>query len=91
MAKVFTWQFEVRSYDLNSRSHVATAAYHNYLEEGATRASAGAGFTYDWYFANRHSWVVRKLQIRYLRPLSHGDEVTLRTWVSDVRRIYSHR
>ncbi|MBN2472196.1 MAG: thioesterase family protein, partial [Anaerolineae bacterium] len=54
-------------------------------------ASAGVGFTYDWYFNNRHSWVVRKMQIRYLRPLSHGDEVTLRTWVSDVRRIYSHR
>ncbi len=91
MARVFTWQFEVRSYDLNSHSHVNTASYHQYLEEGATRASADAGFTYDWYFAHRHSWVVRKLQVRYLRPLRHGDELALRTWVSDVRRIYSHR
>lgn len=91
MARVFTWQFRVRSYDLDARSQVNTASYHQYLEEGATRASADAGFTYDWYFAHRHSWVVRKLQIRYLRPLHYGDEVTLRTWVSDVRRIYSHR
>lgn len=91
MARVFTWQFEVRSYDLNSHSHVDTASYHQYLEEGATRASADAGFTYDWYFTHRHSWVVRKLQVRYLRPLRYGDAVTLRTWVSDVRRIYSHR
>jgi acyl-CoA thioester hydrolase len=91
MAKVFTWQFTVRSYELDTFGCVNTSVYHNYLENGATRASAEAGFAYDWYFEQRKAWVVRRMTIQYLSPLRYGDELELRTWVSDVRRILSHR
>ena len=91
MPRIYTWQFAVRSYDLDADGHVRVAGLHHYLEEGATQASADAGYTYDWYFENRHSWVIRSIQARYYRPLRYGDIVELRTWVSDVRRIYSHR
>lgn len=91
MPRVFTWQFDVRSYELDAFGHVNNAVYQNYLEEGATRASADVGYPYDWYFTQRRAWVIRKMSIRYLTPLRYGDSVKLHTWVSDVHRIYSHR
>ncbi len=91
MTRVFTWQFEVRSYELDASGHVHHAVYSNYLEEGATRASTDAGYSYHWYMDRHRAWVIRKMIIRYLTPLRHGDQVILRTWVSDFSRIYSHR
>jgi acyl-CoA thioester hydrolase len=91
MARVFTWRFRARSYELDAFGHVNNAVYHRYLEEGATRASADAGFGYDWYRRKGKAWVVRQMLIRYMHPLRYGEEVELRTWVSDIRRIYSHR
>jgi acyl-CoA thioester hydrolase len=91
MARVYTWEFDVRSYELDADQHVNRAVYNNYLEESATRASADAGYDHQWYFDQRRAWVVRELTLRYLHPLVHGDRVRARTWVSDFRRIYSHR
>lgn len=91
MARVFTWQFTVRTYELDAFGHVNNAVFQRYLEEGATRASADAGLAYDWYFEQRRAWVIRTMQIKYLQPLRYGDRVALRTWVSDVHRSYSHR
>jgi len=91
MARVHTWRFRVRSYELDALRHVNNAVYQNYFEEAATRASAEAGFPYEWYFRQKRAWVIRQMLIRYMAPLRYGDEVELRTWVSDIRRIYSHR
>lgn len=91
MTRVFTWTFDVRSYELDSLGYVRHSVYSNYLQEVATRASADAGFSYSWYFEQQRAWVVRQMTIRYLLPLRHGDQISLRTWVSDFRRIYSHR
>ncbi|GAB4574101.1 MAG: hypothetical protein Kow0077_18980 [Anaerolineae bacterium] len=91
MARIFEWQFKVRSYELDSAGRVPTAVVHNYLEEAATRASTDAGFSYDWYFRNRRAWVVRQMTARYDDALRYGDEVRVRTWVSDFKRSYSHR
>ncbi len=91
MTRVFTWQFGVRSYELDAFGHVNNAVYQNYLEEGATRASADAGYPYTWYFEHQRAWVVRKMTIHYQTPLRYGDGAVLRTWVSDFHRVYSHR
>lgn len=91
MAKVFEWQFTVRSYELDTLGHVNNAVYHNYLEEGATRASTAAGYSYEWYMEHKKAWMVRKMSIRYLTPLTHSDRINLRTWVSDISRVSSHR
>lgn len=91
MARVFTWEFDVRSYELDSFGHVNNAVYSNYVQEVATRASADVGFGYHWYFERQRAWVIRQMTIHYLTPLRYGEEVRLRTWVSDFRRIYSHR
>src|SRR5215470_17896979 len=91
MPKVYSWRFNVRSYELDVSGQVAPPTFLNYLEEGAVQASAAEGYDYNWYFANNRMWVVRKITMRYFSPAVHGDELELYTWVSDFRRVQSNR
>lgn len=83
--------FRVRYYELDSFNHVNHSVFADYLQQTAIEASADAGFTPEWYAEQKTSWVVRKLEIRYLNQAADNDELEIRTWVSDVRRISSHR
>lgn len=54
-------------------------------------ASAAAGFDMDWYAAHNRLWLIRQTDITYLRPLTYGDSVIVKSWVADFRRIQSRR
>jgi acyl-CoA thioester hydrolase len=87
----YTRRFRVRHYEQDSFGHVNNAVYANYLQEAAIEASTDAGFVPAWYAENRTGWVIRELAIRYHLQASYGDELEVKTWVSDVRRVSSKR
>jgi acyl-CoA thioester hydrolase len=89
--KIFTWRTRVRTYELDQFEHVNNAVYLNYMEEAATQASTDAGFSWDWYNAHGCTWLVHKIGIRYYEPAHYADELEVKTWVSDLRRVRSHR
>jgi YbgC/YbaW family acyl-CoA thioester hydrolase len=90
-AKVYTWQLNVRSYELDKAGQVKPSVFQNYIEEGATQGSAANGYDYYWYKAQKTSWVARKISLRYHQPAHYGDQLEMQTWVSDFRRVQSHR
>ena len=83
--------FKVRFYECDAYGHVNHANYLRYMQEAAFGASADVGFSVERYFEMNRFWLVRYTDITYLRPLSHGDLVTVRTWVADFRRVRSQR
>jgi len=89
--KVYAWRFHVRSYEMDPLGQVSPINLLRYLEEGAVQASASEGYDRAWYQANNRMWVVRKMIARYYAPITLGDELELHTWVSDFRRVQSHR
>ncbi len=91
MAKTYSWRFHVRTYELDASAQVRPPVYLNYLEEGASQASASYGYDHEWYERNKRMWVVRKMIVRYFEPAFLGNELELYTWVSDFRRVQSHR
>lgn len=91
MTRKFECRLRVRTYELDGFGHVNNANYARYLQEAATRASADAGYDYQWYEARRTVWVIRKLYLRYYAPAFYGDELAITTWVADCRRTQSHR
>jgi acyl-CoA thioester hydrolase len=88
---IYTWQFAVRTYELDAQRVVKLTTYLNYMEEAATQASASLGFDYAWYMSHRRLWVARKHTIRFYTPAVYPDELRARTWISDLRRVQSHR
>lgn len=91
MARIYKRRCKVRQYELDSFGHVNNAVYVNYLQEAAIEASADAGYDMAWYQANGTRWVIRKLTVHYHSPAFYGDELEVTTWVSDIRRVRSHR
>lgn len=91
MALIHERTFRIRHYECDAYGHVNHAHYLRYMQETAMDASAAAGFDMDWYAAHNRLWLIRQTDITYLRPLTYGDSVIVKSWVADFRRIQSRR
>jgi acyl-CoA thioester hydrolase len=91
MPHTHTRTFRVRYYECDGYGHVNNAVYLRYMQEAAFDASAAAGFGLERYAALGRLWFPHETEIDYLRPLTHGDEVEVTTWVLDFRRVRSRR
>jgi acyl-CoA thioester hydrolase len=88
---VYRRRFSVRGYEMSANGHVHDRVFLNYVQQAAFEASADAGFDTRRYDAMGALWVIRKQTIAFLAPLTFGDTVEAKTWVSDIRRVRSHR
>ncbi len=55
-------------------------AYISWLEEARIEALSQVGVSYGEISAQGYEMPIVSLAINYLRPLKHGDEVTLESW-----------
>ena len=91
MPFIYERAFRVRHYECDAYGHVNHANYLRYMQESALDASAKAGFDLAYYDAVKRHWLIRETDITYLRPLTYGDTVVVKTWVADFRRVRSRR
>lgn len=90
-AGAFLQSLYVRSYEVGSDGHVSPATILRYLEQAATLASADRGFSHTWYRRQGTAWVVREMHLALGRLPGIDEELTIATWISDFRRVQSHR
>jgi acyl-CoA thioester hydrolase len=76
---------------MDAASHVHDSVFLKYMQQAAVEASADAGYDTRRYDKLGTIWVIRRQTIAYLAPLTFGDIVEVTTWVSDMRRVRSHR
>lgn len=81
----------VRSYEVGRDGAVRPAEIQRYLENLATRASAGLGFDNRWYREHGVAWVVREMSLLLGAHTAIDDELRLATWVSEFRRVQATR
>lgn len=81
----------VRSYEAGRDGSVRAGVILRYLEELATRASAGLGFDNAWYREHGGAWVVREMALGLNARAAIADELRLATWVSAFRRVQATR
>ncbi len=91
MALYHTVDLRVRSYEVDRFGCVHNHVIQHYLEEAATDASRAAGLGPQWYSERNSGWVIRHITLEYLHPARINDTLEIRTWVSDFRRVRSHR
>jgi len=91
MPAIFNRIFRVRHYECDSYGHLNNVNYVRYMQETALDASAAVGWTTERYNAIGHQWLIRETNIEYLQPLVWNDEVEVRTYVVDFRRVQSRR
>jgi len=61
------------------------------LQEAATRASSDVGFDGAYYDRVGAMWIIRRTALTRTGTIRYGDELTVRTWIADFRRVRSQR
>lgn len=81
----FTTQLRVRYYEMDALGHVNNAIYQHYLEQAAIEHSESLGLDFDFYQRLGGVFVMRKLEIEYLRSAIAGDTLEITTWAHQIR------
>lgn len=81
----FTTQLTVRHYEMDALGHVNNAIYQHYLEQAAIEHSDHLGCTFQLYQEIGGLFVMRRIEIDYLRPAFAGDTLAITTWLEKMR------
>jgi acyl-CoA thioester hydrolase len=88
---VYTARVTTRHDEFDCFGRLQPAVYLRYLSRVAVEASTAAGYDGAWYAAAGTAWLVRRSTLTLARPATVGEELEIRTWVEDFRRVRSHR
>ncbi|BAY34789.1 hypothetical protein NIES2107_66960 [Nostoc carneum NIES-2107] len=81
----FKTLLRVRHYEMDALGHVNNAVYQNYLEQAAIEHSEHLGLSFDVYKESGGVFVMRRVEIDYLRPAVAGDTLEVTTWLREIR------
>lgn len=81
----FKTLLRVRHYEMDALGHVNNAVYQNYLEQAAIEHSEHVGAGFSLYRELGGVFVMRRVEIEYLRPSVAGDTLEVTTWLKQMR------
>lgn len=70
---------------MDALGHVNNAVYQHYLEHAAIEHLEHLGFTIDRYRELGGVFVMRRIEIDYLRSAAAGDRLDISTWIEQMR------
>ena len=83
--QTFTTRLRVRYHEMDALGHVNNAVYQHYLEQAAIEHSEHLGFNQKRYEEMGGIFVMRRVEIDYLRPAVAGDTLEITTWLQTMR------
>lgn len=86
-AAIFTYSITVPENVIDENGHVNNVAYVQWMQEAAIRHGESAGYQP----LEGTGWFVREHRIEYLLPAFLGNEIELRTWITEWKRVRLHR
>ena len=84
----FTYDLTVSESVIDENGHVNNVAYVQWMQDAAIRHARDG---VDYNPAENTTWVAREHRIEYLLPAFLGEEIEVRTWVSEMKRVRLHR
>ncbi len=85
---IFSYSFVIEENVIDENGHVNNVAYVQWMQDAAIcHAKALVGYTP----AENTTWFAREHRIEYLLPAFLGEEIEVRTWLSEIKRVRAHR
>lgn len=91
MPAILEWTHAVGDADLDGLGHANNISYLKWMQSAALAHSAAQGWPVEAYADLGCGWVVRTHYIEYLSPALLGDNIVVRTWVADMKKVTSLR
>jgi acyl-CoA thioester hydrolase len=77
--------------DIDENQHANNLCYLRWINEAAVAHSAVNGWTARRYLELGSTWFARRHTIDYLAPSYEGDQLTVTTWISELKSFRSTR
>jgi len=90
-AGTFSHQRRVAWRDLDANAHVNNAAYIEFAEDCGVEVAAAFGWPMARCMEAGFAILVRRHQILYRHPAFLGDDLDVKTWISDIQRVKAIR
>jgi acyl-CoA thioester hydrolase len=87
--RVYTRSFTIPSGAIDENGHVNNVAYVQWMQDIAVEHYASIGGIEAQ--GTNATWVVREHRIEYFLPAFAGEEIEIKTWVENIRRVRSLR
>ena len=91
MPAIYDWKHVVSERDLDDLGHANNISYLKWMQSASLAHSAAQGWPIEAYRALGQGWVVRSHFIEYLTSARLGDEIVVRTWVANLKKVTSLR
>jgi acyl-CoA thioester hydrolase len=88
--RAYTRSFKIPGDAIDENGHVNNVAYVQWMQDIAVEHYEAIGGTQPMRLAAA-SWVVREHKIEYFLPAFAGEEIEIKTWVENIRRVRSLR
>lgn len=83
--QIYTRQLRVRHYEIDVLGHVNNAVYQNYLEQAAVEHAQILGYSLAQCRKLGGVFVMRRIEIDYLRPAMADDTLEITTWLEQMK------
>jgi acyl-CoA thioester hydrolase len=87
---MYTKSFVIPENTIDENGHVNNVNYVQWMQEIAVEHYKSIGGTDPMQLAGA-TWVVREHRVEYLLPAFAGQEIEIKTWVENIRRVRSLR
>ncbi len=91
MIREYFKSITVNDAHIDTNGHVNNIIFLQWMQDVAIEHSAQAYDLHAFLARDNGMWVVRRHEIEYLKSALLGDTLEIRTWVSSMHRIRSHR
>lgn len=88
--RIYARAFTIPAEAIDENGHVNNVAYVQWMQDIAREHYESIGGTNTMQLIGA-TWVVREHRIEYLLPAYTGEEIEIKTWVENVRRVRSLR
>ena len=87
--RIYSRSFIIPAEAIDENGHVNNVAYVQWMQDVAVEHYSSIGGVEAQ--GNESTWFVREHKIEFLLPAFAGEEVEIRTWVENIRRVRSLR
>jgi acyl-CoA thioester hydrolase len=87
MPAVFEFPHTVREDEIDDQGHVNNVFYVHWMQLAAVEHSSAQGWPPARYLEEGIGWVARSHFIEYLQPTFARDQIVVRTWIANFKKI----
>ncbi len=91
IVKEFFYKVKVTQNEIDFNNHLNNFYYVKWMQESGIEHSKANGITFETYEKLGATWFAKSHHIEYKAPAFLGDEIVVKTWISEIGKIKSIR